>query len=179
MGMNRKVLLVFILLSIFLLVTACASEPTAGDVQEIPPTVFVTVYVTPITATAAPFTPQPLPQQTQPPKPTAFDPGSPSNAPVYFPGPGCSASRIHPNDQAYVVTLGQFARVFKSKNIPFDPGVRDLVPGEEMTIIGGPYCDEDWIFWFVEMASDELQGWVPEGNGDTYYLLPLPPNAGD
>jgi hypothetical protein len=64
------------------------------------------------------------------------------------------------------------ARIFLSKNIPYDPGVRDLVAGEEMKVLLGPYCDEGWVFWKVKMDSDELVGWVPEGNGEVYFLLP-------
>jgi hypothetical protein len=175
MRIERRFLPFFIVFLIPLVLSACtgASTPVEGEV--LPPKVFVTFYVTPIIATPAPITPQPPAAETKPAAPTAFDPNSPWNAPVHFPGPGCSASRLYPEDRAFVAAIGEFSRVYKTKQIQFDPGVRDLVPGEEMTILYGPLCDEDWLFWFVELDADELQGFVPEGNGNVYYLLPAPP----
>ena len=171
----RKIIMVCVLMSLVLLSTGCSNASNSEDGGEkiVSPTVFVTVFVTPITATPPPVTPLPTPIPTQPPPQPVDDPNAPWNVPIYFPGPGCSASRLHVEDRAFVAATGDFARVYNSTNIPYDPGVRDLVPGEEMRIIAGPKCDNDWVFWMVKMDNDELKGWVPEGNGETYFLLPL------
>jgi hypothetical protein len=175
MIINRRKLLVVFVLCMIAFTTACSGEsaPEGESGQIISPTVFVTVFVTPVTATPLPMTPQPPQLPTQQPPPTYSDPNAPWNVPLYFPGPGCSASRLHVEDRAFVAATGALTKIYLSRNIPYDPGVRDLVPGEEMIILAGPYCDEDWVFWQVEMQADELTGWVPESDGQTYYLLPV------
>jgi hypothetical protein len=170
---NRRTLLVIMIMIVVLLTTACVGADEQGTgLEQVSPTVFVTVYVTPVTATPIAVTPQPSPSPTMPIIPTYSDPNAPWNAPIYFPGPGCSGSRLHVDDRAFVASIGELARIFLSKNIPYDPGVRDLVLGEEMVITAGPTCDENWVLWKVKMDSDEIVGWVPEGNGEVYYLLP-------
>ena len=171
---QKKIVLLIFTLVMVAVMTACrgdaGSENEVGQV--ISPTVLVTVFVTPVTATPMPVTPQPTPIPPQPTAPPVVDPNAPWNAPVYFPGPGCGASRLHIEDRAFVAATGHLAKIYLSKNLVYDPGVRDLVPGEEMTILAGPYCDEDWVIWLVKMDVDEIKGWVPEGDGETYYLLP-------
>ena len=175
----RKILISGILLVFLVIVTSCSGlfESDSSSGQIISPTVLVTLYVTPITATPLPVTPLPTslptPLPTNPPPPIVSDPNSPWNVPTYFPGIGCSASRLHVEDKAFVASTGTYSRIYATTNLIYDPGMRDLVPGEEMKIIEGPYCDEGWNIWKVEMDVDELEGWVAEGNGETYYLLPV------
>lgn len=44
-------------------------------------------------------------------------------------------------------------------------------PGGGMDIIDGPSCGEGWVWWKVKNA--DLEGWTPEGDFETYWLIPL------
>ncbi len=47
-------------------------------------------------------------------------------------------------------------------------------PGETVTIIEGPACDQDWIWWKVEANGGSLIGWTAEGDQESYWLVPVP-----
>ena len=47
-------------------------------------------------------------------------------------------------------------------------------PGESVTIIDGPACDQDWVWWKVEAQSGSLIGWTAEGDQENYWLVPVP-----
>jgi streptogramin lyase len=47
-----------------------------------------------------------------------------------------------------------------------------LQPGEKMTILKGPECVDDWIWWQVQSLSTGLVGWTAEGDQDAYWLEP-------
>ena len=46
-----------------------------------------------------------------------------------------------------------------------------IVPGGGMDIIDGPSCSNGWVWWKVKNA--DLEGWTPEGDFETYWLIPL------
>jgi streptogramin lyase len=46
-------------------------------------------------------------------------------------------------------------------------------PGGGMDIIDGPACADGWVWWKVKNA--DLEGWTPEGDAETYWLIPLNP----
>lgn len=172
---NRKLLAVIFLLVVPLVFTACSSaastEAESGLV--ISPTVFVTVFVTPVMATPLPTTPTPEPSPTLAPGPTYIDQTSPYNVPIYYPLPGCAGSRLHLEDMAFVAQIDKVMRIYNTRNIAFDPGMRAMELGEEMEIIEGPTCNNGWLLWRVKTVNDEIRGWVPEGNGEVYFLLPV------
>ncbi len=47
-------------------------------------------------------------------------------------------------------------------------------PGETVTIIDGPACDQDWVWWKVKDQSGNLIGWTAEGDQTSYWLVPVP-----
>jgi hypothetical protein len=47
-----------------------------------------------------------------------------------------------------------------------------LVAGEELSVIDGPVCERGALVWKV-VASDGQTGFVAEGDGNTYWLMPL------
>ncbi len=49
-----------------------------------------------------------------------------------------------------------------------------MEPGEEFEVLGGPECVNDWVWWRVRSMETGLKGWTAEGDGDTYWLEPLP-----
>ena len=46
-------------------------------------------------------------------------------------------------------------------------------PGEVLLIIDGPWCSWNWIVWLVETMNG-IRGYTPEGDGNEYWLLPMP-----
>jgi hypothetical protein len=66
--------------------------------------------------------------------------------------------------------------IHQTKDIGYAPIWRHLEAGEAMDIVKGPWCDQGSIIWKVATA-DGYVGFVPEGNGQIYWLLPMPPNT--
>lgn len=133
----------------------------------------VTVFVTQVVATPLPETP--LPPATNTPLPTTkpYDPFDPFSVHIYYPITGCSASRLHVDDKAFVAVLGEKAKLYFSTDVLYDPGSRALQLDEVLLILDGPACSDGYLLWWVETEADELKGWAPEGDGETYWLLPL------
>jgi hypothetical protein len=134
--------------------------------------VVVVQYVTQVVATVTPAPPTAtaLPPTAAPAR-IGFDPYT---VPIYFPLKGCQiASRLHIGDRATVGntrsgTLG----LHMSANIGDAPLFRKMNPGEVIEVIGGPFCRDGSLVWEVLIGEDE-HGYVAEGNGDNYWLLPL------
>jgi hypothetical protein len=49
-----------------------------------------------------------------------------------------------------------------------------IKPGEEVLIVGGPLCAENWVWWQVSAKNKTLSGWTSEGDMEAYWLVPLP-----
>ncbi|MBN2548019.1 MAG: hypothetical protein JXB15_02590 [Anaerolineales bacterium] len=161
-------------LILVLLSSACGGGEavTTEPAQVVAPVVVVTEVVIQVVATSPP--PTATPQPTPTPYPTAPAAWDPISAPIYYPQVGCVASRLHILDVAFVASVSTPVRLYRSKDVFEDPGVRELALGELVTILDGPWCNMDWIIWKVE-ASDGEKYFVPEGNGEIYWLLPLNP----
>jgi hypothetical protein len=48
-------------------------------------------------------------------------------------------------------------------------GSNRITPGENVSVVGGPTCNNHWIWWQVR-KSDGTQGWLPEGDGKEVWL---------
>lgn len=46
-------------------------------------------------------------------------------------------------------------------------------PGKSVEIIEGPACSNNWVWWQVYDAEQEITGWMAEGNGQEYWLIPV------
>ena len=44
-------------------------------------------------------------------------------------------------------------------------------PGGSMTILDGPVCADNWVWWKVKNA--DLEGWMAEGDAENYWMIPL------
>jgi len=47
-----------------------------------------------------------------------------------------------------------------------------IEPGEPITILDGPSCSPDWVWWKIKSLQTGLIGWTAEGDGDEYWLTP-------
>jgi hypothetical protein len=163
----------FLLLAIGLLLVAygCTSVAPNQPAQIVYPTVMITQYVTQIVATVTPQGPAPTPAPPTPrPVNTGFDPYS---VPIYYPLMFCPvASRLHVGDKAFVANGGDALGLHQSQDIGYAPIFRKLDPGEILDVIDGPYCQRLSLVWEV-LTQDEQVGYVAEGDGNVYWLLPL------
>jgi hypothetical protein len=50
----------------------------------------------------------------------------------------------------------------------------EIHPGEEADILEGPICTDGWVWWKVSAHDGELIGWTAEGDGNDYWLVPVP-----
>jgi len=46
-----------------------------------------------------------------------------------------------------------------------------ISPGDKATIIGGPSCSNKWIWWIIKLDKNEVSGWIPEGDANSFWLL--------
>jgi hypothetical protein len=163
-------------LSLFLFVPACLSvaPQSTQAVQVVYPTIVITQYVTQVVATPT-ITPTPLPASASNQTLSVVQVGwDPFTVEIYYPIVGCVASRLHGGDVAFIANGG--VDLIQSKDIGYSPVTRKLTPGEMVDITKGPWCSGGNLIWKVATAEGE-EGFASEGNGDTYWLLPMPPGT--
>jgi hypothetical protein len=165
-----------LVLFLFLILQACVgfSSDEPQGVQVVYPTIVITQYVTQVVATPTNTLPPPSTQAVA--ATQVLNVGwDPFSAPIYYPIIGCVASRLHEDDVAFVANAGSEG-IHWSKDIGYAPIYRKLIPGELMDIDKGPWCSNGAIIWKV-ITADGYTGFVPEGDGNVYYLLPMPPGT--
>jgi eukaryotic-like serine/threonine-protein kinase len=154
---------------------AKAASPTASL------TAIVILPVTPGVPSPLPPTQPPPPSLaptlpptfTNVPSPTLVPSQTPSLKPTWFPCTGTYASRLHSGDRAFVSYDPPLAnRVRAQPNIAATI-VGMVQPGEQMDIIGGPICSDQWIWWQIRTLASGVTGWTAEGDKAGYWLLPL------
>jgi hypothetical protein len=160
-------------LAVLIFLTAgCAGASTTPPAPA-NPTVVIIQYVTQVVATVTPGppTPTPLPPtKSAPVAPSGYDPYS---VEPYYPVAGCAmASRLHIGDIAFVATGGSQFGIHVDRGVGFAPLKRKLVQGELLNIIGEATCNRNGLVWEVLADSDNTRGFVLEGNGETYWLMP-------
>ncbi|MBN1147340.1 MAG: hypothetical protein JXA78_08790 [Anaerolineales bacterium] len=169
-----------VMISVALVFTACTPEMQAAspEVEVVVPTVIIQQYVTQVVATALPpeSTAVPAAPATQAANPVSVG-WDPLSAPIYYPIIGCVASRLYVGDRAFVAYGADNNSIYQSQEIGDAPIFRHLYPGEIMEIIDGPFCERGAVVWQVFALIDEQVGFVAEGNGEVYWLLPLPPGG--
>lgn len=135
------------------------------------------------TATSTPRRPTPtrFPINRASSSPTSLLSPTPSpaltTAPPDNPWLACSGSylsRLHVGDRASVALKPPLANRVRS-----EPGTNGTIigriqPGEEMTILDGPACENGWVWWRVQAKEGGLIGWTSEGDSENYWLVPLP-----
>jgi hypothetical protein len=172
---QKKRFFLVIWISLFLASMACRVEAPRIILKEsptAPPTVVITQIITQvITPTPAPVTPTPPPSPTPAPSPTStFDPLS---VPIYYPLPDCVASRLHKGENAMVSYVGGANGIRYGPDVHEDSVFSYAQPGEILRIIDGPWCSWGYLVWMVE-TKDGIRGFTPEGDGNTYWLIPAP-----
>ncbi len=160
-----------LLFGLFMLLPACIQIP--GPTQQVvtPPVVVITQVVTEmIPPTPLPVTPTIAPSATALP-PTITPTWDPLSAPIYYPIPDCVASRLHIGDKAMVSFVGGANGIRYGRDLAEETVIGYAQPGAILEITNGPWCSRGWLVWMVKTA-DGLTGYTPEGDGNSYWLLP-------
>lgn len=90
---------------------------------------------------------------------------------IWRPCPDGPTSRLKVGDIAYVTKEPPIPnRIRKEPNRQGE--ILGLInPGGSMDILDGPVCADNWVWWKVKNA--DLEGWMAEGDADTYWMIPL------
>ena len=175
--MKRTRSFMLVILGVILTLTSCAQSPDIEAQFEEQVVVITQVATQIIVPTNPPATATPVPTATPSTEYISTGGFDPFSAPIYYPLTGCSASRLHVGDTAYVAYSGGLVGLYRTKSLSFEPNLRYPEIFEEAEIVDGPYCNDGWIFWEVAIPNSNddnaLTGWYPEGNGSEYFLLPL------
>jgi hypothetical protein len=175
---KKSLAILGIILSIAVLISACVSSVSESEQQPQgnQPRIVITQLITQIVATP---TITPTPEPTEVVKvvvPVSSGGWDPFSVPIYYPIQGCVASRLHEGDVAFVANGAGTLGIHYSKDTRESPIFRRLDPGEAIDIIKGPWCDSGSVIWKVA-SSDGYIGFVPEGDGSVYWLLPMSPTT--
>jgi hypothetical protein len=92
----------------------------------------------------------------------------------WFPCNGSYASRLQVNMRAQVSNYPPLSNRVRSGAGINSTVLGTIGPGEVVTIIEGPECSNDWVWWQVRSESNKLEGWTSEGDFESYWLIPLP-----
>lgn len=156
-----------------LAIAGCAGAQATAQ-PPVNPTVIIVQYVTQVVATvtpAPPAAPTAIPPTKAAPAASGFDPYS---VQPYFPIKGCPvASRLSVGDIAYVAIGQEQFGIHHSRDVGFSPIARKLVPGELLYIVDNPTCNRNGLVWKVLADADDEIGFVLEGNGEIYWLMPF------
>jgi hypothetical protein len=156
------------------LVACGATEQKSTEAIPAVPTIRVVQVITQVIVTPTPGPATPILPET----PTQGVQGgwNPLGVPVYYPLIGCVASRLHVGDAVFVAAGKGEVPMFQGKDIRYDPVLKNPVLGETLFVVDGPWCPYGSIVWKV-MDLEKTQGYMAEGNGNEYWLLPYPPNT--
>jgi hypothetical protein len=132
----------------------------------------------------------PAPSNTSGPTPSLTISASATNTPIPSPTPTPSAtqtpeyefwtpcggsypSRLRVGDKAYISYDPPLPNRVRSEANTSSEILGYLQVGEEMVILDGPVCAENWIWWYVRSLDTGLTGWTAEGDFQDYWLVPL------
>ncbi len=99
--------------------------------------------------------------------------GLPAN-PTWVPCPGTYPSRLQVGAQAFVSYDPPLANRVRTEPNGVAPVVGFIQLGEKVTVIGGPICSDEWIWWQVRSLQSGMTGWTAEGDKQGYWLVPSP-----
>lgn len=107
-------------------------------------------------------------QPTRTPQPSA----TPTASAEWEACPGTYLSRLRIGDQGYISYSPPLANNVREQAGLDAPLIGKLQPGEELLVVDGPECENNWVWWFVRSRKTGLQGWTAEGDRDGYWIVP-------
>jgi hypothetical protein len=121
-----------------------------------------------------------VPTQAPPPGPTPEPTSAATQEPTAPPTPeipwkpceDAPESQLHVGDLAYVgYEPPECNRVRQDPDKNTGEILGTICPGEEVRILDGPVCNNNWVWWRVEQLDGDLEGWSVEGDEDNYWLI--------
>lgn len=103
---------------------------------------------------------------------------APTPTPSLRPPPGMACADSYPSN----LRVGIRAVVNPNPPIPtrlraepdLHAGILGQVdPGKSVEILEGPACSNGWVWWEVYDAEQDMTGWMAEGDGQDYWLIPF------
>ncbi|MFM8322429.1 MAG: protein kinase domain-containing protein [Chloroflexota bacterium] len=154
--------------------TAEAPSPAAGSPTAVSPTASHTPAPTaaPSATLTATWTAAPAsPTFTLPPSLTPSYTPTPVQS-NWQPCPGTYFSRLHVGDTASVSQDPPLPNRMRAQPNTASTILGFIQPGEQVSVIGGPVCSNEWIWWQVKSLHSGLSGWTAEGDSGGYWLVP-------
>jgi hypothetical protein len=84
------------------------------------------------------------------------------------------SSRLHIGDRAYVSFDPPLPNNVRENPKMSADVIGQIDIGEEILILEGPSCSNNWVWWLVRSRKTGLVGWTSEGDIEDYWLIPLP-----
>lgn len=81
-------------------------------------------------------------------------------------------SRLQIGDFAYVSHTPPLRNRVRSGPDVNSKIIGHIAPGEQVEIIDGPSCSNNWIWWKVRVRKNGQIGWTAEGDANNYWLVP-------
>jgi len=86
-----------------------------------------------------------------------------------------------PYTRASILKKDGWAYLPKGEKIQYlynEPGIQSqtkesIKSGETLKIIEGPICIEDIVWWKAQIVNSGSEGWIAEGDKDSYWFIPL------
>ena len=93
--------------------------------------------------------------------------------PTWQPCEDAPSSQLQVGIEAEVgTTLGLPKEVYDKPGRQFGIVVGTMNPGEDLEILGGPSCAEQLVWWEVDSLERDLEGWMPEGDAEAFWIVP-------
>lgn len=97
---------------------------------------------------------------------------SPTAAPAAEGCPGAQPSRLSVGEFAYISTDPPLPNRLRQGPGKSNDVIGNIQPGEQLSILSGPQCANDWAWWKVEVIATGQVGWTAEGDDQDYWLVP-------
>lgn len=85
----------------------------------------------------------------------------------------CPSSRLDKGDTTKVSNTPPLCNRIRTKpNIDHSKVVDCVDPGTILDVVGGPECNDGFVWWQVEVKDKDVKGWTVEGDDENFWLLP-------
>lgn len=152
-----------------ILPTTAVPKTNVPSPPPITATASATWTLSPTLPPSATWTPTAMPI---PPTATFTRTPAPATKPTWQPCPSTYPSRLYVGDTAFVSKDPPLANRLRSEPNTGSTILALIQPGEEMVVVGGPVCSNQWIWWQVRTLAGGVTGWTAEGDASGYWLVP-------
>jgi hypothetical protein len=88
--------------------------------------------------------------------------------------PDAPPSRLQVGERAYVSYEPPLPNRVREYPGTHSKVLGRIQPSEEVSILEGPGCANNWVWWRIRSEETGLTGWTAEGDHKDYWLIPIP-----